>query len=67
MTLRKALLTAVVIFLCVEIHLHATPEIVEALLWALGVVLMLPMTRFAKSDIKEVLTAWKHPPAKGES
>lgn len=66
MTLRKTLLTAVVIFLCVEIHLADTPEETAYLLVALVVVLMLPMTRFVKDDIKEVLQIWKHPPVRGD-
>jgi hypothetical protein len=59
MTLRKALLTAVVVFLCYELHLAETPEMVDAYLWAVVVVLMLPMTRFAAEDILGAIKTWK--------
>lgn len=62
MTLRRILLIVILSFFCWQIFVAVSAgnaELVDALVWAVVIVLMLPMDRFNKDTMMQLIDAWK--------
>lgn len=67
--LRRTVLLSAMGFICWMIWLAVkanSPEMADALVWALVVLLMLPMTRFDTAGLLKMIDTWRNPKPKGD-